>query len=281
MLPASAQSNVAAILGKPHDCIIQPFVATELGSPATGILEELLVDRGHRVTKGMVVARLRSDLEQASLDLATARAESTVIIELGRERVSLLKKEVARVSELHGKQISSTAQFDKSISELQQAVLQLRQAETEQQFAVLEMKRAAALLAQRTIVSPVDGYVIKRIMAPGENVFEQAKIMKIAQIDPLLVEVHLPIAAFPLIKEGMSAEVRPSQPVGAVHIARVSVIDKVLELCQRHLRRPPHGGQSDARHACRRELYNHFPVSCQVIGCAFEQGQTGLAGYMN
>ena len=230
ILPASAaESNVAAILGKPHDCIIQPFIATELGSPATGILEELLVDRGDRVTKGMVVARLRSDLEQASLDLAKARAESTVIIELGRERVSLLKKEVARVSELHGKQISSTAQFDKSLSELQQAVLQLRQAETEQQFAVLEMRRAAALLAQRTIVSPIDGYVIKRIMAPGENVFEQAKIMKIAQIDPLLVEVHLPIAAFPVIKEGMNAEIRPSQPAGTVHTATVSVIDKVLD----------------------------------------------------
>ena len=230
ILPASAaEFNVADILGKPHDCIIQPFIATELGSPATGILEELLVDRGDRVTKGMVVARLRSDLEQASLDLATARAESTVIIELGRERVSLLKKEVARVSELHVKQISSTVQYDKSLSELQQAILQLRQAETEQQFAVLEMRRSAALLAQRRIVSPIEGYVIKRLMAPGENVFEQAKIMKIAQIDPLLVEVHLPIAVFPVIKEGMNAEVRPSQPAGTVHIATVSVIDKVLD----------------------------------------------------
>ena len=181
------------------------------------------------MTKGMVVARLRSDLEQASLSIAKARAESTAIIELGRERVSLLKKEASRVTELHGKQISSTAQFDKTLSELQQAVLQLRQAETDQEFAVLEMRRAAALLDQRTIVSPIDGYVIKRLMAPGENVFEQAKIMKIAQIDPLLVEVHLPIAVFPVIKEGMNAEVRPSQPAGTVHIATVSVIDTVLD----------------------------------------------------
>jgi RND family efflux transporter MFP subunit len=230
ILPASAaESNVAAVLGKPHDCVIGPFIATELGSPATGILEELLVDHGDRVTKGMVVARLRSDLEQATLDLAKARAESTVIIELGRERAGLLKKEVGRVSELHGKQIASTAQFDKSLSELQQAVLQLRQAETEQAFAVLEMRRAAVLLAQRTIVSPIDGYVTKRIMAPGENVYEQAKIMKVAQIDPLLVEVHLPIAAFPVIKVGVKAEVRPSQPAGSVHTATVSVIDKVFD----------------------------------------------------
>src|ERR1700751_3714090 len=109
IVPASAaDSGVSAILGKPHDCVIEPFVATELGSPATGILEELLVDRGSRVTKGMVVARLRSDLEQASLDIAKARAESTAIIELGRERVSLLKKDAGRISELHAKQIAAT-----------------------------------------------------------------------------------------------------------------------------------------------------------------------------
>ena len=113
ILPASAaEPSVADILGKPHDCVIQPFVATELGSSATGILEEFLVDRGDRVTKGMVVARLRSDLEQASLDLAKARAESTVVIELGRERAGLLKKEAGRVSELHGKQVASTTQFE-------------------------------------------------------------------------------------------------------------------------------------------------------------------------
>jgi membrane fusion protein, multidrug efflux system len=230
IVPAfAADPSVSAILNKPHDCIIEPFVATELGSPATGILEEFLVDRGNRVTKGMVVARLRSDLEQATLNLAKARAESIAIIDLGRERVSLLRKDAARVTELHGKAIAATSQLDKSLSELQQATLQLRQAETDQEFAVLEMKRAAALLAQRTIVSPIDGYVIKRIMAPGENVFEQAKIMKIAQIDPLRVEVHLPIAAFPLIKEGMSAEIRPSQPAGSVHTATVAVIDKVLD----------------------------------------------------
>jgi RND family efflux transporter MFP subunit len=230
IVPASAADpSIAAILSKPHDCIIEPFVATELGSPGTGILEEFLVDRGSRVTKGMVVARLRSDLEQATLNLTKARAESTVIIDLARERANLLKKEAARISELHGKQISSTAQLDKTLSELQQAVLQLRQAETDQEFAVLEMKRAAALLAQRTIISPIDGYVIKRIMAPGENVFEQAKIMKIAQIDPLRVEVHLPIAAFPMIKEGMTAEIRPTQPAGTVHTATVSVIDNVLD----------------------------------------------------
>jgi Barrel-sandwich domain of CusB or HlyD membrane-fusion len=67
------------------------------------------------------------------------------------------------------------------------------------------------------------------MMALGENVYEQAKIMKIAQIDPLFVEVHLPIAAVPVIKEGTTAEIRPSQPAGTVHMATVSVIDKVFD----------------------------------------------------
>src|SRR5689334_7574416 len=165
--PASAaDSKLADILGKPHDCVIQPFVATEIGSSATGILEELVVDRGDRVTKGMVVARLRSDLEQASLDLAKARAESTAMIKVARERVSLLKKEVSRNSELHTRQFAATAQLDKSMSELEQAISQLIQAETDQALAVLEMRRAAVLLDQRSIISPVDGFVVRRLMAP-------------------------------------------------------------------------------------------------------------------
>ena len=107
------------------------ILGTKLG------MTQVFADDGDRVTKGMVVARLRSDLEQASLDLAKARAETTAIIELSRERANLLKKEVDRVTQLHAKQIAATAQFDKSLSELQQAILQLRQAETEQEFAVL------------------------------------------------------------------------------------------------------------------------------------------------
>src|SRR3954451_4022822 len=90
----AAAPTPASVLSQAHDCIMEPFVVSDLGSPANGILEEVLVDRGQRVRKGMVVARLRSDLEQASLELAKARAESGTMIELGRERAALLKKEV-------------------------------------------------------------------------------------------------------------------------------------------------------------------------------------------
>ena len=184
---------------------------------------------GQRVTKGMVVARLRSDLERATLDLAKARAESTALITLARERVALLRKEVSRASELHTRQFAATAQLDKSMSELQQAISQLNHAETDQALAVLEMRRAAVLLEQRSIISTIDGFVVRRLMSPGEHVYEQAKILKVAQLDPLLVEVNMPIAAFPFLKEGTKADVRPSQPVGSVLTATVSVIDKVLD----------------------------------------------------
>jgi RND family efflux transporter MFP subunit len=225
----AAEPTNELLLSQAHDCLVQPFIVTELGSPANGLLEEVLVDRGARVTKGMVVAKLRSDLERASLDLAKARSESTALIKLARERVSLLRKETSRNSELHSRHITATALLDKSMSELEQAISQLNQAETEQALAVLEMRRATVILEQRSIISPIDGFVVRRLMAPGEHVYEQAKILKLAQIDPLFVEVNMPIATFPFIKEGMKAEVRPSQPVDSVLTATVSVIDKVLD----------------------------------------------------
>ena len=57
--------------------------------------------------------------------------------------------------------------------------------------------------------------------------------MTIAQMDPLHVEVNVPIGAFGKIKPGMTAEVRPEAPVGGVYVAKVSVVDTVFDAASR------------------------------------------------
>ena len=228
---ALAASPLASASGKagPYDCVIEPVLVTELGSPADGIIAEIMVDRGGTVKVGEVIARLRSEVEEATLLVAKTRAQSTLAVELARSRAELTKKEADRATELHRRNITATATLDKAVTEHQQAALALRQAEHEQQLAILEMKRAEAVLAVRTVRSPVAGIVLKRLMSPGEHVYQQTKIVRVAQIDPLHVEVYLPIALYPHIKLGMAAEVLPIEPIGGVHAATVSVVDKVFD----------------------------------------------------
>jgi multidrug efflux pump subunit AcrA (membrane-fusion protein) len=53
--------------------------------------------------------------------------------------------------------------------------------------------------------------------------------MKLAQIDPLRVEVIAPAKYFGLIRSGMSVEVFPEQPVNKSFKARVSVVDQLID----------------------------------------------------
>ena len=68
-LPAQAQTALPAPLPAPaelrrvraaHDCLVEPFMVVQVGSPVDGVVEEVTVDRGDFVKKGQVVARLEA-----------------------------------------------------------------------------------------------------------------------------------------------------------------------------------------------------------------------------
>ena len=63
---------------------------------------------------------------------------------------------------------------------------------------------------QWTIQSPIAG-VVERLQHPGELV-KQEPILKLAQIDPLRIDVFAPLAMLGHVKVGSMAEIRPSSP---------------------------------------------------------------------
>jgi multidrug efflux pump subunit AcrA (membrane-fusion protein) len=54
-------------------------------------------------------------------------------------------------------------------------------------------------------------------------------IVKLAQIHPLRVEVIAPVALLGKLSPGMTAEVLPESPIGGVHPAKVTVVDRVVD----------------------------------------------------
>lgn len=81
----------------------------------------------------------------------------------------------------------------------------------------------------------MDGVVVDVIVSPGEHVHEQAIVMTIAEIDPLNVEVFVPVTRYGSISTRMPAEVRPEAPVGGTCRAKVAVVDRVLDTRQPYL----------------------------------------------
>lgn len=211
------------------DCVIEPSLTLRLGSPLTGIVAAIVVERGDVVQRGQMLARLESSVEEASLELARARAVSNAEIDARRARQDQLRSELARAATLHERSVVSTQRLEELRANVQIAASELGLAELNRRMAALEVARAEALLEQRTIRSPVAGMVTARNLGPGEYIHFDNFILSIAQMDPLHVETFLPVRLHGQVRLGTVATVRPAPPVGGTFTAEIRVMDTVFD----------------------------------------------------
>lgn len=182
------------------ECMIEPSLEVNLGSPVDGVIEEIRADRGSLVSRGQVLVRLSSAVEAASVNLARGKEE-------------FARRKAERNEELFRKELISAQEKD--------------QLETEHRLAQLELREKQELLRQRSIASPINGVVAERFLAPGDQVGNR-QILKLARIDPLHVEIVAPVALFGKVAVGSAAEVTP-ELLGQTRKARVAVIDRVID----------------------------------------------------
>lgn len=224
-LPPAAQAQE----GRFSDCIIEPAMVVELGSPVEGIVERIEAGRGTRVQVGDPIAWLESSIERESLALAAARAESRIGVRIAEARLDLERKEVERARELVRRDIGTASDLDIAEAELLTSQLELERAMEEVTLSQLELSRAQAVLERRVIRSPIDGIILRRLIGPGEIVHSQAQIAQLADIDPLYVDVFLPTALYNAVRPGQEATVFPAEPIGGSYRATILTIDQVFD----------------------------------------------------
>jgi len=211
------------------DCLIQPKMVLKLGTPVPGLLSEILVDRGDVVRKGDVVARLESGAEEAAVSLAKARSENDATVRSSTAKLEFQRRKDERAKQLRKNDTVSVAVADEAETGARVAEQDVEEARVNLALAKLDLARASVILKQRTIRSPIDGVVVSRALGPGEYAYDQAHLLTVSQIDPLIVEVYVPLSQFGKIRAGASAEVYPEEPVGGRHVAIVTVVDQVFD----------------------------------------------------
>lgn len=184
-----------------YECLLEPHKQVELAFPVPGVVKSIKVDRGNFVKKGKLLAQLNSDAEQVSIALSKAKLE-------------FAKRKVARSEELLKDEFVSEFNVDEAVTELRLTELELQQATTS--------------LKLRSLTAPISGIVIERSMAPGEFVSEQDMI-RIVQLNPLNVEVVVPVEAYGTIVVGMTAIVFPDDPISGEYSATVTIVDQIID----------------------------------------------------
>ena len=210
------------------DGFIDPFVVVNAGSGVSAIIDTITVDRGDFIKRGDVIARLDSRVAMANMELLRVRAKLDAEIELQKTRLAFSKRKLVRKEKLFKENAIPFENKDEAMTEMVVLQCQLREAVDRKLIAKLEFKQAIAVFEKHIIRSPVNGVVVERFLSPGEFVDDQP-ILQIAQLDPLNVEIIASVSLWGIIKEGMSAEVRPESPIEGVYTGYVKIVDNVID----------------------------------------------------
>lgn len=212
-----------------YDCIIEARQMVDIRSPVEGLISNVAVERGESVRRGQIVVTLESGPERAALAVAKQKADSSGPLRSAEARLDLALKKEKRAEDLARQNFISNNALEEARTERSLAESDLKIARENQKMAELEVARASEVLNMRTLRSPVNGVVVDRYLKAGEFATTSVKdpILKIAEIDPLNVEVILPASIYGQVQRGDRAEVLPETPK-QTFVARVAVVDRVI-----------------------------------------------------
>ena len=194
-LPLALAALIASplvALAQEFDCIIEARQMVDIRSPVDGLIE-------------------RVHAERAAVAVARQRAEAIGAVKSAEAKLELATKKEKRAEDLARQNFISTNAVEEARTERQLAESELKVARENQRLAELEMHRSAEVLGMRTLRSPVNGVVVDRYLKQGEFATTNVKdpILRIAEIDPLNVEVILPASSTARCSRAIAPRSRP------------------------------------------------------------------------
>jgi len=227
-LPAVA----AAQAGSGFNCLIEPMQRIELRSPVEGRIAAIHVERGAEVRKGQILVELDTGAERAALDGARYRAVMEGQLKSADSRLAAAREKFQRRDELLKEKYIANQDRDDALAEMRVAEANLVEARDNQRLAAIEQQRLAELVEQRRLRAPFNGVVTERLQGVGEvaQAGESARaILRLAQTQPLRVEVVLPVAMYGKVRTGSKAVVEAEAPLSGRYVGTVTIVDKVVD----------------------------------------------------
>lgn len=224
-----------AASNKPAGCLIEPEQVADVGSPVTGVIEDLPVALGDKVEAGQALVRLRADVERANANVAVLRAQVDAEVKAAQANLDVARQKVVRTEQLVGQSFVSTQALEQAQGEAEVAEQKLKLAQSQQKIYAREESVAQAQLGLRTLRSPIKGIVVERYNNVGERV-EERPVVRVAAIDPLRVSLMVPIAQYGQIAVGSTLVIRPELPGAAPVQATVKYVDMVVDAASNSFR---------------------------------------------
>lgn len=220
-LPALAQDQ-------PVSCLIVPWQTIALAAPTSGVVSQVLVERGQSVKSGDLVIKL-DDLMQASyLATVAAKADDDTQLQQAEVKLDIANASLERNKPLFAQKLIKGDEWGQIEGAAKLAALDVDAAKAALTQAKLEVARAQAALDQTRIRAPADAVVVDVMVAAGEAA-GNSPLASLAIIDPLKVELFVHATSFAAWKVGAAVDLHGSQSPETLLHATVKSVDPVAD----------------------------------------------------
>ncbi|MBI1397557.1 MAG: HlyD family efflux transporter periplasmic adaptor subunit [Betaproteobacteria bacterium] len=183
-----------------------------VSAPLPGLVESVLVAVNDRVKKGQVLARMRSSaLAEAQRAYLQAHTQQQ-LAKANLDRDGKLAKE-GLIAE--SRLLSTRATYTEAsarLAELHQALGLAGMSDRD----IARLRAGAAISSSVAIRSPVTAVVVEQLSQAGQRLDAYAPMYKLAQMDPLWLEIQVPVARAATMHEGATVRVPAADASGRV-----------------------------------------------------------------
>ncbi len=192
----------------------------QVAARRAGIIRQVLVSEGDRVTKGQVLARQEDDEPRLAADQAAAAVQQArAQMALTQVQLTTARREQARLASLAATNFVAGQRLDQAQDRIAEA-----QATLEAQRAAVETAQAALAQArynqELTIVrAPADGRIARRYANPGAgaSTLNVSTLFDLEPAAPHIVRAEIAEGALPFVSLGQAVQIAPESDPTKLH----------------------------------------------------------------
>lgn len=195
----------------------------DIAARTRGAIGSIKVRVGDRVTKGIVLVTLISDMLQSERGIKSAEVkEYSAKIRAARAQLALATQELRRLERLRKSAVFSVARYQDKLRSVERFKSELAAARAQSDQAKAELRMADINLYNSKIRAPYDGVISARHVEVGNYVNVGAKVMTLLNDASLEVEAEVPANRLGGLMPGADITVVPEH--GNVFRARVRAV---------------------------------------------------------
>lgn len=216
--------------------ITRPSADITLSFVQPGRIAKVHFKEGDFVKVDQVLIQQDDTVEQAQLAQLKAESEDTTKMRASDASLAQKKVDLQKLETAAQRKAATFLEVEHARLEVTIAELSLELAKFEHDQAGRKCEEQKARIAHMQLRSPVDGQIEKVHIEVGESINALAETIQVVQIDPLWIDVPVPVAEAEGLKRGASATVEFPEPNKASAEGRTTFIGAVADAASGTLR---------------------------------------------